>query len=66
MLEFPFYNSIRERLILLFQTVVLGSLKTFYQLDHQVDFISVLVSQTPLHSITLEEFNLSDSTLMYF
>ena len=31
------YNAIREKFPSLLENVVLGSLKSFFQLDHQVD-----------------------------
>ena len=37
-LECPLYNSINHKIPSLFQNVVLGSLKSSSQLDHQVDF----------------------------
>ena len=37
-LEGPLYNSmIRDKLQSLFENIILGSLKSFFQLDHQVD-----------------------------
>ena len=38
MLEWPQYNPIKDKLrTSLFENIVLGSLKSFFQLDHQVD-----------------------------
>ena len=37
-MECAFYNSIRDKFPSLFQILVLGSLTSFFQLDHQVDF----------------------------
>ena len=37
MLECPPYKPIRDKFPSLFENVVLGKLKTFFRLDHQVD-----------------------------
>ena len=37
MLECPIYNPIRDKFPSLYENVVLGSLKTFFPLDHKVD-----------------------------
>ena len=36
-LECPLYDSIRDRFLSLFENAVLGSVESFYQLDHRVD-----------------------------
>ena len=36
-MECPLYNSIRDTFTSLFQIVVLGSIKSSFQLDHQVN-----------------------------
>ena len=54
-LECPLYDSIRGKFQSLFDNVVLGSLKPFFQLDHQVDislsrrllFFATLAGLTP-------------------
>ena len=47
-LECPLYNSIRDKFQSLFENVVLGSLKSFFQLDHQVDISLYLTEATAL------------------
>ena len=47
-LECPLYNSIRDKFQSLFENVVLGSLKSFFQLDHQVDISLYLMEATAL------------------
>ena len=37
MLECPLCNSIRDKFQSLFEKVVIGCLKSFFQLDHQVE-----------------------------
>ena len=37
-LKYPLYSSIRDRFVSLFHNIVLlGILKSFFQLDHQID-----------------------------
>ena len=50
----PLYNSIRDRFSFLFQNVSLGSLESFFQLDHQVDISLYLIKATALCYSTLE------------
>ena len=45
-LECPLYNSIRYKFQALFEKLVLGSLKSFFQLDHQVDISLYLTEAT--------------------
>ena len=56
-LECPLYN-----IPSLFQNAILDSLKSFFQLEHQVDISLYLVE--PLHSVTLKN-NLFNTILMY-
>ena len=42
-LESPLRNSIRERFLPLFHNVELGSLKSIYQLDHEVNISCRLI-----------------------
>ena len=49
MLECPLYEPIRDKFTSLFENVVLGSLKSFFQLDHQVDICLFLKKATALH-----------------
>ena len=37
LLEYPLYNSISDEFLLLFHNVILGSPKSFFWPDHQVD-----------------------------
>ena len=54
MLECPLYNPIRDKFPSLFETVVLGSLESLFQLDHQVDINLYLMEAIVLcHSIEL-------------
>jgi hypothetical protein len=48
MLECPLDKPIRDKFPLLFQNVALGSLKSFFQLDHQMDFSLYLKEDTTL------------------
>ena len=50
MLECPVYKPIRDKYPSLLDRVVLGSLKSFLQLYHQVDISLYLTKTTPLHS----------------
>ena len=53
-LECPMYNPIWDKFSSLFENVVLGSLKSFFQLDHQVDISLYLTEATALrHSMKL-------------
>ena len=49
MLKCPLYTSIRIRFPSLFQNVVLGSLKSFVQLKHQLDLSCKLMDAIALH-----------------
>jgi hypothetical protein len=49
MLECPLYEPIKDKFTSLFENVVLGSLKPFFQLDHQVDISLFLKEDTALH-----------------
>ena len=64
MLKCPLYTSIRIRFPSLFQNVVLGSLKSFVQLKHQLDLSCKLMDAIALHHS--REFSLFDTILMYF
>jgi hypothetical protein len=44
----PLYNPIRDKFPSLFENVVLGSLKSFFELDHQVDISLYLTKATAL------------------
>lgn len=46
MLECPLYNSIGDRFLSLFQNVVQGNLMSFFQLNHQVDTISLYLNDS--------------------
>ena len=48
-LECPLYNSIRDEFPSLFENVVLGSLKSFFHLIHQVDIGLYLTEASALH-----------------
>ena len=48
MLECPLYNLIRDKFPSLFENVILGSLKSFFQLDHQVDISFYLMEAIAL------------------
>ena len=41
----PLYNPIRDKFQSLFEKAVLGSLKYFFQLDQQVDIISLYLAE---------------------
>jgi len=47
-LECPLYSSIRDKFQSLFENIVLGSIKSFFQLDHQVDISLYLTEATAL------------------
>ena len=47
-LECPLYNPIRDKFPSLLENLVLGSLKSFFQLDHQVDISFYLTETTTL------------------
>jgi hypothetical protein len=49
MLECPLDNSIRDKFPSLFENIVLESLKSYLQLDHQVDISLYLTEATILH-----------------
>ena len=49
LLECPLYKPIRNKCPSLFEDVGLGSLKSFFQLDHQVDINLYLTKATALH-----------------
>ena len=49
MLECPLYNTIRDRFPSLFQNATLGNLKSFFQMNHQVDINFYLMEATTLH-----------------
>ena len=49
MLECLLYKSIKNKFPSLFENVVLGSLKAFFQLDRQVDISLYLTEATTLH-----------------
>ena len=49
MLECPLYNSIRDKFQSLVEKVVLGSLKSFFQLDHEVAINLYLTEVTTLY-----------------
>ena len=54
-LEYPLvYNSIMDKFQSLSQNVVLGNLKSFFQLDHQA-YIGLYVTEPP-HSTTLRNY----------
>ena len=61
MLECPLYNSIRDKFQSLFENVVLGSLKSFFQLDHQHDISLYVIEATALQRISRFDIN-----MMYF
>jgi hypothetical protein len=48
-LERPLHNSIRDEFSSLLENVVLGSLKSFFHLDHQVDIDLYLIEASALH-----------------
>ena len=41
-LEFPLYNSIRDGSSTLFENAIPSCLKTFFQLDHQVEIRQII------------------------
>ena len=49
MLECPLYNSIRDKFPSLFENVVPGSLKSFFQLNQQVNISLYPTEVTALH-----------------
>jgi len=55
---------IRDKVQSLFERVILGSLKTFFQLDHQVDLSCCFMEAIALHHS--KEFSLFDTVMMYF
>ena len=52
-LECPLYTFIRYKFQALFEKLVLGSLKYFFQLDHQVDINLYLTEAYRLHHSTI-------------
>ena len=48
MLERPQYNPIRDKFPSMFESIVLGSLKSFFQLDHQSDISLYLTEAATL------------------
>ena len=48
-LECPLYNPIRDKFPSLFENVVLGNLKSFFEFDHQVDNSLYLTEATALY-----------------
>ena len=48
MLECPLYNPSRDEFPSIFKNVVLGILKSFFQLDHQVGISPYLTEATAL------------------
>jgi len=52
-LECPLYKPIRDKFPILFENVVLGSLESFFQLDHQVDISLYLMEATALKCFAL-------------
>ena len=49
MLEYPLYKPIRFKFPSLFENVILECLKSFFQLDHQVNISLCLMEVTALH-----------------
>ena len=64
MLEYCLYNPIEDKFPPLFEKVVLGSLKSFFQLDHQVDASLYLMEAT--HTPPLWRFSWFETILMHF
>ena len=63
-LRYPLYNPIRDKFHSLFENVILGSLKSFFQLNHQVDISLYLTEATSLcHSRDLVGLTTSRCTL---
>ena len=63
-LEYPLvYNSIRDKFQSLSQNVVLGNLKSFFQLDHQA-YIGLYVTEPP-HSTTLRNYPVWNEPAQY-
>ena len=55
MLDCPLYYPIRDKFSTLFEDVVLCSLKSFFQLNHQVDInFKFAISRSLLHFATLQ------------
>ena len=48
-MEWSLYNFIKDKWQSLFENVVLGNLKSFFQLDHQVDVSLYLTDAIALH-----------------
>ena len=48
MLEYPLYKCMRDRVASLFESVILQSLKSFFQLNKQVDIHLYLMETTTL------------------
>ena len=63
MLECPLYNPIRHKFPSLFENVDLGSLESFFQLDHEVDFSLYITKATTLCQSRIGWF---DTIVMYF
>ena len=63
-MEQPLHNSTRDKFPFIFKDAILDSLKSFFQLDHQVDVNISHIKATP--SITLEFSNLFDTVSMLF
>ena len=49
MLRCPLYNPIRDKFLSLFENVVLKSLESFFQWDHQIDISPYLTEAIALH-----------------
>ena len=46
-LKSPLYDPIRDKFLSLFENIVLRNLKSFFQLDHQVDISLYLIEAPP-------------------
>ena len=65
MLEDPLYNFITNKFQLLFEKVVLGNLKWFFELDNQVEINVYLTEATALrHSKELADLTPSSCQLV--
>ena len=60
MLECPMYNPSKDKFKLLFKKVILDSLESFFQEDHQVDISFYLTEATALrHSRDISQFDVT-------
>ena len=65
MLKCPLYNSLRVRFPSLFHNLVLGNLKAFSQVNHQVGIVEAHVSQSSPLQQALRHWNLDHDGIKF-